>query len=154
MKTLKKGKAMHLTKFAKMLEYPRVTNREFKRVLKFLENQGLVIIQQGGFLGHSMYHPKIITILKPLELDTFKQVVFSRTNFKIGEFTVHKTREKRKCERCSHVIDFGERYGSKVQLGRRSYRGHRKGRAIVISQNIVCLSCLLEEAGIEGIEVG
>jgi hypothetical protein len=146
---LKKGKTMCLSRFAKLLNYPRASNREFKRILQFLEKEGLIVVQQGGFVGDSMHHPKIVAILKPLELDAFSNVVLTRTNFTIGDFTVHKTKEKRKCEKCKHVIEFGARYGVKIQLGRK-----RKGakRRIVFAQNVVCLPCLLEEAGIEGLE--
>jgi hypothetical protein len=146
---LKKGRSMYLSKFAKLLNYPRASNREFKRVLKFLQKEGLVAVEQGGFSGDSMHHHKIVTILKPVELDNFKHVILTRTNYAIGEFTIHKTKEKRKCERCKHVIDFGERYGVKIHIGRKRYGVKKR---VIFAQNIVCLPCLLEEAGIDDLE--
>jgi len=132
-----------------MLNYPRVTSREFKRVASFLEREGIVVVQQGGFLGHSMAHPKIVTVLKPLELDAFKQVVMSNTNFTVGEFTVHKTTKKRKCGECRRTIDYGERYGVKLRFGRKRKGSHRK---IIIAQEVLCFPCLLEKTGVEGFE--
>lgn len=72
---LNKGRTLHLSTFAKYLNYPRDNNREFKRILHFLESMGFVEVQQGGFLGHSMCHEKIVAVKKPFELDKFRQVI-------------------------------------------------------------------------------
>jgi hypothetical protein len=145
---IKRGAVFHLCRFAKLLGYSRASNHEFRQIIRYFEKLGFVAVQQSGFMGHSMYHPKLVAILKPLEIVAFKHAVLLRTNYAIGEFAVHKTQEKRKCEQCKHIIDIGERYGVKVRLGRL-----RQGKKrIVFSQTILCLYCLLEQAGIEGLE--
>jgi hypothetical protein len=144
---LGKGRVFRLSLFAKMLDYPRVTSREFKRIVGYLEKEGVIVVQQGGFLGHSMAHPKIVAILKPLKLDEFTQVMASRTNFRLGDFTVHKTTKRRKCEKCRRIIDYGERYGACLEFGRRRKYSSRK---IVRAVKVLCFPCLLEKEGFEG----
>lgn len=147
-KILNEGRAFQLAKFAKLLNYPRASNREFRRVLNVLEKQELVILQQGGYRGDSMHHSKIVTVLKPVELDIYKRVVeFSRVNFIMGKYTVHRTTHKRKCRICKHAIPRGDRYGIKIQLKRIEGTKPR-----VFAQETVCLSCLLEKFTVDDLQ--
>jgi hypothetical protein len=143
-----KGRAFHLAKFAKFLNYSRSSNPEFKRILEFLESEKLVVIQQGGYLGDNMHHEKIIAVLKPFELDIFKRKVLLRTNYTVGDFTVHVSQTKHICGKCHLKIRIGEHYGVKIEIGRkRSYSLSKK--RIIFDQTIRCLPCLLEVVGLD-----
>lgn len=147
-KILNKGRAFQVAKFVKLLNYPRASNAEFRRVLNVLQKQGLVVLQQGGYLGDSMHHAKIITVLEPIKLDIYKRVIeFGRVNFTMGEYTVHRTMQNRKCRICKHVIRMGDRYGAKVHLKR-----IEASRPRVFAQEIVCLPCLLEKFTVEDLQ--
>jgi hypothetical protein len=145
---LQKGRAFRLGLFAKMLNYPRATSREFKRVLSFLERSGIVAIQQGGFLGDNMHHPKLVVIRKPLEIEHFRRVVLLQRNYRLGDFSVHVTGKDRECAKCHKKIRRGERYGVRVQLRRR--RWARK--VLVYAQEILCFPCLIEKINFEDLE--
>jgi hypothetical protein len=118
---------MTLTKFAKHLNYSRASNREFRRILEYLQKRGMLIVEQGGFISDSMHHPKVVTVLKPLEIGQFKHLILERVNYSVGQFTVHRTKNKRRCHKCKHTVEFGERYASTIY-----------------GQEILCLYCLLE----------
>lgn len=142
---LKPHRSIILTKFARHLNYPRASNHEFKEILSYLEKRNILVVQQGGFLGDSMHHPKLVTILKPLELDKFKHVILGRVNYSIGDFTVHRTTTKRKCLKCKHVIAYGERYAVKIHFG--ITKKHSRQR--IYALDILCLPCLLEKVSID-----
>lgn len=144
-KLFNKGKSLTVTKFAKRLNYPRASNREFKRILRILEANEYVVVQQGGFLGDNIHHNIIVTVLKPLDLDRFKRVILTEVNYNIGEYTVHRSKESRKCEKCKHSISVGERYGSKIKIGKKP----TFGKPHIIFLSIVCLPCLLERQTLE-----
>jgi hypothetical protein len=142
---LNKGKSRTITKFAKLLNYPRASNTEFKRILRFLEINEFVVVQQGGFLGDNMHHDVIVTTRKPLELDRFRRVILTRVNYSIGEYVVHRSESKRKCDKCKHVISIGERYGTKPEISEKN----RSGKHHVFAVHVLCLLCLLEKHSID-----
>jgi len=141
---LNKDRSLSVTKFAKRLNYPRASSREFKRILKFLERNEYVVVQQGGFLGDNMHHNIIVTVRRPVELDRFKRVVLARVNYVIGEYTIHRAREKRKCGKCKYVISAGERYGAKAKIGKGGPKGHH---CYAVSE--ICLPYLLEKQALD-----
>lgn len=145
---LKEGKTVQLSKFAKLLNYKTSGSREFRKVLGLMIENGLVEIQQGGFLGDSMHHPKLIVIRKPLEIDHFRRVVLLQRNYRLGDFSVHVTGKERVCAGCHEKIRTGERYGVKVLLRRRRWaRGAR-----VYAQETLCFPCLIEKISFEDLE--
>ena len=141
---------MSLRMFAKLLGYMTSIDREFKAVLKILTSKELVKVQQSGFHAHSCHHPKILTILKPFEIDSFKRVVLSRTNYKIGDYTIHRTTKKRKCDNCKKAINYGKRYGIKVKLSRRPLYSKRRH---VYAATTLCLPCLIEKFGLDNWDI-
>lgn len=143
MTVFNKGRALHLANFAKYLNFTRANDREFRRILRFLESIGFVEVQQGGFLGHSMFHEKIVAVKKPFELDKFRRVIL-RTNYVIGDFTVHVTGSKRKCNGCHQSILPGMHYGGKGFPTRKKSHGKR-----FVYTKVLCLPCLLEQTEIE-----
>jgi len=147
-KRLVNMRSLRINRFAKQLGYARSNSRELKEVLRILEDHGFIKVQQSGFLGDSLHHKRIIVILKPFELDNFKKTMLAKTNYKIGEFIVHKTKKQRKCNRCRGIIHVSERYGSKVKFIRKTWR-----RPGTIKQEILCFPCLLEKSYEEGFEV-
>jgi len=136
-----KPEAMDMKRFVKMLGYSRASQREFKDVLRILVSRGFVKIQQNGFLADSMHHHKLAVIVKPIHLDYFKKKLL-RTNYRIGNFTVHITTKKRKCDSCHITIRPNERYCSKIKLA-------KYGR--VRAMEILCLACLLTKYSEEDI---
>ena len=143
---MKNGQTMTLRRFAKLLGYMRSSDREFKAVLKILTSRELVKIQQSGFYADSQHHPKLVVILQQFLIDRFKRVILGRTNFKIGDFTVHQTTKKRKCDRCKKGINYGQRYGIKLKFGRRALYARRLR---VYGGTTLCLPCLIEKFGVE-----
>ena len=131
---MKKDQTMTLRRFAKLLGYMRSSDREFKTMLKILTSRELVKIQQSGFYAHSCHHPKLVVILKPIELDYFKRIFLTKTNYRVADFTVHRTTMKRKCDDCSVSINPGERYGVKLKIGR--YKQVFGGKTL-------CFPCLM-----------
>jgi hypothetical protein len=131
-----------------MLNYPRATSREFKRVLGFLERERIIEIQQSGYKGDSMHHPKLVVVRKPLQIDQFRRLVLFQRNYRIGDFTVHVTGKQRTCSKCHEKISRGERYGVKVQLQRRRWGR----RARVYAEEVLCFPCLLEKVGFDDLE--
>ncbi|MBS7633779.1 hypothetical protein KEJ15_09265 [Candidatus Bathyarchaeota archaeon] len=146
--TLKEGKVLQLSKFAKLLNYKTAGSREFRKVLDLMLQNGLVEIQQGGFLGDNMHHPKLLVIRKPLEIDHFRRVVLSQKNYSLGDFTVHVTGKERLCSKCHLKIRIGERYGVKVKLRRRRWTR----RVRVYAQEVLCFPCLIEKITFDDLE--
>jgi hypothetical protein len=145
---LKEGKTVQLSKFAKLLNYKTAGSREFRKVLGLMVENGLVKIQQGGFLGDSMHHPKLVVIRKPLEIDHFRRIVLLQRNYRLGDFSVHVTGKERVCSKCHEKIRTCERYGVKVLLRRRRW----SGRVRVYAQEILCFSCLIEKISFDDLE--
>jgi hypothetical protein len=52
--------------FAKKLGYASSADKGFREHLKLLERSGVVKIQQSGFRGHSLAHPKNIVLTKDI----------------------------------------------------------------------------------------
>lgn len=71
------NKVFRLSTFRRKMGYARIT-KDFKDKLAFLEKEGVVVIQQSGFLAHSLRHP-IIVVIKD-EMKTLS--VFSKTKIK------------------------------------------------------------------------
>lgn len=136
---LKETPGMSLRRFAKKLDYRSSADREFKAILRMLIAKGMVKVQQSGFYADSMHHQKLVVILKPIELDYFKRKVLTRTNFKIGDFRVHQSIKKRKCDKCHATINYGQRYGVKVKIGRRQRRTRRR---TIYAATTLCLHCI------------
>lgn len=145
-KLMKKGQTITLRSFARLLGYTKSSDREFKTVLKILTSKELIKIQQSGFYAHSCHHPKILIILEPFEVDRFKRIILGRTNFKIRDFTVHRTTKKRKCDGCNKIINYGQRYGIKLKIGRRALYVRRRK---VFGGTTLCFPCLIEKFGVE-----
>ena len=143
---MKKGQVITLRRFAKLLGYLKSSDREFKRILKILTSRQCVQIQQSGFRADSLHHPKLIVILQPFTIERFKRIILQRTNFQIGDFMVHRTTKKRKCEDCHKSINLGQRYGVKLKIARPE-RYIRQRR--VYGATILCLPCLIEKFGVE-----
>jgi hypothetical protein len=89
----------------------------------------------------SITHATVADIFNFDPVDSFIQ----RVNYSIGEYTVHRTKTKRKCKNCKHTIDFGERYAVKISLG----KGKEHERPRVYAQEVLCLYCLLEKVSID-----
>ncbi len=139
--SLKPG-ALTLPKFVKRLGFRSAQDIEFKLLRKFLENRGIIEIQQSGFLGHSLAHAKLVVIHQAAELEDFERINANlRVNFNVGYFTVHRATKPFKCGACKEKIWPGERYSSRVQFGQR-LRRHGRGRQI-IKYEILCLPCLI-----------
>lgn len=52
--------------FAKKLGYDSAADKEFREHLKLLQRSGVVKIQQSGFRGHSLAHPKNVIMTKDI----------------------------------------------------------------------------------------
>jgi hypothetical protein len=137
--SLKSG-AITLPKFVKRLGYESAQNREFNVIRRMLEKQGIIEIQQSGYAGHSLAHPKLVVIRQTAEFENFERINANlRVNFNLGYFTVHRATKPFQCSNCKEDIWSGERYGSRVQFGRRrSRRGPRR----IIKYTVLCLPCL------------
>jgi len=53
---------MTLKNFAKKFGFDRANNKDFRFALLCLTNSRAITIKQGGFIGDSMHHPKIVII--------------------------------------------------------------------------------------------
>jgi hypothetical protein len=137
---IKAGRSLTTTNFAKLLNYPRASNREYKRILRWLEHEGLAVEEQGGYLGDNMHHDKIVTVLKPFDIDRFKKIIITRTNYRIGKWGIHRSEAERKCNKCKGIIAKGERYGSDVGISGRS----KGGKSHAFFRDIICLNCLMD----------
>jgi len=125
--------------FVKRLGYKSAQNREFNVLRKMLEKQGIIEIQQSGYAGHSLAHPKLVVIHKFVELENIERINANlRVNFAVGPFTVHRATKPFNCRACSEEIWPGERYGSRVKLGRRTAWGRQ-----ILKYTILCLPCLI-----------
>jgi len=142
---LKKDSAMDLAKFARVLGYRSATDREYQRIARILSGMEMIEVQRSGFPSDSLHHHKCVVIRKPIELDYFKHVILTRTNYMIGNFAIHKATRKYKCEECREVINQGQRYGNKAEIGRK----RKSGRRIIYDVHTLCLPCLIEKFGIE-----
>jgi len=147
--TLKPGKVFELSRFSKFLNYKTAGSREFRKVLNLMLGNGLVEIQQSGFLGDNIHHPKLVVIRKPLEIDHFRRVVLFQRNYRLGDFSVHVTGKELLCSKCHQKIRIGERYGAKVKICRRP---QSKRRVRVYAQEILCFPCLIEKVNFEDLE--
>ena len=56
-----------LTNFAKKLGYASVSDSEFQDRLRLWKSNGVVKVQQSGYRGHSLAHPKIAILSEDLE---------------------------------------------------------------------------------------
>lgn len=139
--TMKTGEVLDLRRFAQKLGYRGSNDREFNAILKNLTDREMVEIQQSGFVADSTHHIKLVAILKPLELDHFRRVILTRTGFKIADYHVHRATKRFKCNYCYALIEPGQRYGSKVRIGRKAnYTKHRP----IFEYEISCLPCLMQ----------
>lgn len=133
--------ALDLGKFVKRLGYKSARDREFTVLLKMLVSRRIVEVQQSGFLGHSLAHHKIVVIREQFELEDAERINANlHVNFNAGYYTVHRATKPFKCNACKESIQPGERYGSRVRLGRRRWPS---GKRIVMIYTILCLPCLI-----------
>lgn len=121
---------------ARQLGFKNAKDRRFSKLLRMAEKRGLIKIKQGGFIGDSMHHPKIVYLLKPLDFaELVKQSIFPswliNTDVKGYSLKVHRTGKKRLlktgkfsshqwwvCEDCDHKIKIGEPYASKIDFSK------------------------------------
>ena len=53
---------MTLSLFAKKLGYRRADAKEFHEGVRYLSRAGALMVKQGGFIGDSLHHPKIVFV--------------------------------------------------------------------------------------------
>jgi len=90
-----------LAVFAKRLGFKRSNAKELQFSLKYLQKIGALEIQQGGFKGHSLCHPKIVSIKDQKTVDThFKLLPLMASQPKL------ETKTTVQCRRKPHIIAY------------------------------------------------
>jgi hypothetical protein len=137
------------------LGFSSPSDRNFRALLKLALQKNLVKIIQGGFLGDSMHHPKLVILLKPFEEIVFiKRAVFpsynipdsvegyrltkNRTGYKrllkTGDYSCH---EWWFCKDCGKKIRVGQPYASTVDFSVSRKPAH------LVPVLCKCISCFL-----------
>jgi hypothetical protein len=106
-----------LSKFAEAVGFPRGKRKGFQEHLKRLLEIRAVEVQQGGFLGDSMHHPKIVVIR---DIKSLKQH-FSKRLPLIGD-EIHTERQPRKEVSREKWVESGQ--PNTVQLYYLKHTGH------------------------------
>lgn len=139
---------------ARNLGFKTPKDKHFRQLLKIAEQRKLVKIEQGGFLGDSMHHHKIVVILKvPNLLRLVENSVFPSwlTNTRINGYSLHMERTGKRrqlktgeysrhkwwiCEDCKREIKIGQPYASRVDFSK------HKGNFVPVYCK--CFPCFLD----------
>lgn len=147
-------KVVSVTKFAKQLGFKSAKERKFRQIIELAKQRDLLKIVQGGYLGDSMHHPKLVELRASLDVVKFlEQLIFpsyvpmrqlngysltlARTGFRRllqnGTFSKHKWWI---CEDCNAIISIGQPYASKIDFSKQAENG--------LPVRVKCLSCFLD----------
>lgn len=151
---------MTVQTFAKQLGFESAADRKYREIMKLAKAKGLLKIVQGGFMGDSMHHPKLVVLSKSFEAVGFlEKLVFpsyidlreidgyslhlERTGMKRvlsnGEFS---TNEWWHCEDCGKQIKIRQPYASKIDF---SKRADKIGHVPIFCKCLPCFLDLIEE---------
>lgn len=105
---------LSLSSFAKLLGFKRISNTRFKRLIQKWEKEGRVKIEQSGYKGDSMHHPKVVTTTEALQVylgearkgREAKQIDWSAAEMVLSEdgFKIVRAQSDHKCSACRDAI--------------------------------------------------
>jgi hypothetical protein len=122
--------------FARRLGFKNASEKRFRQLIKLAVKKGLLRIEQGGFKGDSMHHPKLVVLMKSFdEVKFIERAAFPSYTLstEVGGYRLVKHRTGRKrllksgkysqnewwvCEDCGRKIRIGQPYASKIDFSK------------------------------------